>query len=131
LRFRDQNWIPAYDDLAQVAKFGGSRGAEAKYLMAQVAYERKLYPAAEQEVFELIDTFSAYDEWKYRGFLLLVEVYIGMDDLFQARVTAQSILDQVKVEWVQEEARKSLENVQRLEREKENALPGSNTSQQP
>ena len=131
LRFRDQNWIPAYDDLAQVAKFGGSRGAEAKYLMAQIAYERKMFPAAEQEVFELIDAFSAYEEWKYRGFLLLVQVYIGMDDLFQARVTAQSILDQVKVEWVQEEAKLSLEQVQRLEQEKEGALPGSNTSQEP
>ncbi len=108
LRFREQNWIPAYDDLAEVAKFGGSRGAEAKYLMAQVAFQRRLYPAAETEVFELIDAFSAYDEWKYKAFLLLIEVYMGMEDYYQARVTANSILEQVEVPWVQTEARRLL-----------------------
>jgi len=122
LRFREQNWIPAYDDLAEVAKFGGSRGAEAKYLMAQVAFQRKLYPAAETEVFELIDAFSAYDEWKYKAFLLLIEVYMGMEDYYQARVTANSILEQVEVPWVQTEARRLLTALDA----REAASPGNN-----
>lgn len=95
--------------------------------MAQVAFQRKLYPAAETEVFELIDAFSAYDEWKYKAFLLLIEVYMGMEDYYQARVTANSILEQVEVPWVQTEARRLLTALDAREAASSGSNPDSPT----
>ena len=85
----------AYYDFSEVAKKGGNRGAEAKYNMAEIAYLKGAYKAAETEIFQLIESFSAYDKWKFKGFLLLSDVYVGLEDYFQARVTLETIIENV------------------------------------
>lgn len=117
-------WTAARPDLEQVAEFGGARGAECKYLLAKIAFDEAAFDAAELEIFELIDGFSAYEEWKYKGFILLGKVYLGMNDTFQARATAQQILDYVKVDWVVEAAKELLAEIDAAEaQEAETELP--------
>ena len=82
-------------------KFGGNVGAESQFMISKIKYDLGDYESAETNIFTLVSDFSAYDEWKFKGFLLLVKTYIGLDDLFQARATAESILENVEVEWVQ------------------------------
>lgn len=84
-----------------LVEFGGSTGAECQYLISQIAFNQGDYAAAEQGVFKLVGEFGSYDTWKFKGFLLLVKSYIGLEDLFQARATAESILENVEEEWVQ------------------------------
>lgn len=112
LRFDAQEWSSARPDLESVAAFGGARGAECKFLLAQIAYEEGAYETAELEIFELIDGFAAYEEWKFKGFILLGRVYLGMGDYFQARATAQQIVDHVAVDWVVEAAQVLLADIQ-------------------
>jgi len=83
-------------------EFGGNVGAESQYMIAKIAFDHKLYNDAEQSIFTLVGEYSSYEEWKHKGFLLLVNTYLGMDDLFQARATAESIITNVDVEWVQD-----------------------------
>lgn len=92
----------AIADLKEVVKRGGNAGAESKYLIASCFYSKEEYKSAETEIFQLIEKFSAFDEWKYKGFLLLIDVYIALKDYFQARATIDAILENVTEPWVVE-----------------------------
>jgi hypothetical protein len=89
-------------DLKTLVTYGGSAGAEAKYLLAEAAFNADNFEGCEQILFELIEQFFQQGAWKNKGFLLLVRTYIGMGDLFQARATATSILTNVSDPDVQE-----------------------------
>lgn len=115
LRFDAREWATARPDLESVAAFGGARGAECKFLLAQIAFEEGAFETAELEIFELIDGFAAYEEWKFKGFILLARVYLGMEDFFQARATAQQIVDHVSVDWVVAAAQEVLADIQAAE----------------
>lgn len=123
--FDREEWVDAYADLLKVASFGGARGAEAKYLMCEVAYRREKFEAAEQEIFELVDSFTSYDKWKIKSFVLLVKVYIGLGDLFQARATAESIIANVDQPEIIGEAEDLLTLITQLEAE--NLTPSDTT----
>lgn len=115
--FDREDWSEAYADLAKVASYGGARGAESKYLMCEIAFKREKFEAAEQEIFQLVDAFTAYDKWKIKSFVLLVKVYIGLGDLFQARATAESILANVDQPEIVGETEDLLQVIGQLETE--------------
>ncbi|MFZ1616034.1 MAG: tetratricopeptide repeat protein, partial [Flavobacteriales bacterium] len=68
-------------------------GAEAAYQKAYVRFLQKKYADAEKDVFDLVKKFPSYDHWKARSFILLGDVYMGMNDPFQAKATLQSVID--------------------------------------
>ena len=103
------------NDLASLVTFGGSAGAEAQYLLAEHDHNAGAYDACEEKLFGLIEQFYNQDAWKNKGFLLLVKAYIGMNDLFQARATANSILANVQVAEVQEAVSDLLFEIDALE----------------
>jgi tetratricopeptide (TPR) repeat protein len=111
----NEQYDDAYYDFAEIAKKTGVRAAEAKYNMALIAYKKEAYKPAEKECFELIQKFSAFSEFKYKGFLLLADVYMKLEDYFQARTTLNTILDNVSEPWVIDEARAKMEELERLE----------------
>lgn len=74
----------------------GIIGAESKYYLALIQYELENYDIAEKLIFEFIDEFSAYDYWLAKSFILLADVYTKKGDLFQAKQTLQSIIDNYK-----------------------------------
>jgi TolA-binding protein len=67
--------------------------AEAQYYLALIAYERKDMAQAEKAVFKLVNDFPAMDFWRVKGFILLSDVYAANGNLFQAKQTLQSIID--------------------------------------
>lgn len=109
------NLDDAYNNFSEVIKSGGVRAAEAKYNMAEIAYLKKAYKPAETEIFQLVEKYSAFDEWKFKGFLLLADVYVGLSDYFQARTTLTTIIANVSTPWVVEGAQSRLESLDRLE----------------
>lgn len=112
----DQGQIDdAYYDFVEVEKGGGAAGAEAKFRMAEIAFNKEAYKPCEKEIFELIQDYAAYPEWKYKGFLLLVDVYVGLDDLFQAKATLNTILDNVSEPWVIDAANAKMAELEALE----------------
>ena len=96
-------------------EFGGSVGAESQYMISQIQFDSGEFSSSEQSIFTLIGEYPTYDEWKHKGFLLLVKTYIGLEDLFQARATAESIMENVSVEWVQDECSDLLMTIEELE----------------
>jgi tetratricopeptide (TPR) repeat protein len=105
----------AIADLKEVVKRGGNAGAESKYLIASSFYSQEKFKDAEAEIFQLIEKFSAFDEWKYKGFLLLIDVYISLKDYFQARATINAILENVTEQWVIDAANAKKATLDQLE----------------
>lgn len=90
----DNDLDAAYTRFKAVATTSNNAlGAEAAYWKAYVRYLQQRHADAETEVFGLVKQFPAYDHWKARAFILLGDVYVAMDDLFQARATLQSVVD--------------------------------------
>lgn len=108
----DMRLEAAYTRLEKVAKpANGALGAEAAYWMAYVRYLQHRYEEAEQRIFDLARNFNSYDHWKAKAFILLGDVYIEMGDLFQARATLQSIVDNSNEPELVEQAAKRLLNI--------------------
>jgi tetratricopeptide (TPR) repeat protein len=113
--FVNGSYNEAVTDLKEVVKRGGTAGAESKYIIANSYYSQEKFKETETEIFQLIEKFSAFDEWKYKGFLLLVDVYISLKDYFQARATINAIMENVTEQWVIDAAKVKKETLYQLE----------------
>lgn len=115
VRKDNADYVGARSDFNEVLRRGAIMGAEAKYNLAEILFLTEEFKKAETEIFQLVEKFSPYEEWKYKGFLLLVDVYLGMDDLFQARATVNAILENVEEQWVIDQANLKKAELDRLE----------------
>lgn len=68
-------------------------GAESKYNLAYIAFKTNKLKEAEDLIFELLDKYSAYDYWIAKSFILLADIYQVQGNIFQAKQTLQSIID--------------------------------------
>jgi len=68
-------------------------GAEAAFMLAQMQFENSKYDECEKSVFALSENYASYDYWVARSFILLSDVYLKKGNVFQARQTLQSIID--------------------------------------
>lgn len=89
----------------------GPAGAEAKYLLASIAYQQKNYTLAENLVFELASQYPAQEYWKAMAFILLADVYIAQGNAFQARQTLQSVIQYYPGQDLKEVARQKLNSI--------------------
>ena len=67
--------------------------AELNYKKSEWLYQDGKYKEAEEAIYFLLQNFGAYGEWRARGFILLGDVYLGLEDPFQAKATWQSVID--------------------------------------
>jgi TolA-binding protein len=102
-----------------------ARGAEAKYNMAYIRHLQTQYRKAETEIFELAQKFPSHDHWKARAFILLGDVYVQLNDLFQARATLQSVIDNCKEPELVDQARQRLDAINASQAPREQVVPGS------
>ena len=115
IKFEAKDYAAAAPDLEKVAALGGTRGAESQFMLCQIAFASGDYAATEQALFEFIQAYANYDAWKHQAFLLLVDTYIALEDWFQARATAESILEYVQVESIRLAATQKLATIDERE----------------
>ncbi|MCF8404806.1 MAG: tetratricopeptide repeat protein [Bacteroidales bacterium] len=94
-----------------VAISPGAAGAEAKYKIAQIEYGLNDLDNAEKTVFELINGFASYDYWVASGFILLSDIYVSKDNLYQAKQTLKSIIDNFDGDELKQVAIKKLDDI--------------------
>lgn len=115
IHFESGAFTAAIEDLKAVAALGGTRGAESQFMLCTMKFESGDFEATEQALFEFIEDYAHYDQWKHQAFLLLVDTYMGLGDWFQARATAESILEYVAIEEIRAKATEKRAEIDRLE----------------
>ncbi|MCF8276820.1 MAG: tetratricopeptide repeat protein [Flavobacteriales bacterium] len=99
-------------------------GAEALYNLAYIHYLEQEYDQSEKLVFEMVNIFPSYGEWISRSFLLLADDYIARNDLFQAKLTLQNLIDNYDGE-LKKEAQLKLERVNDMQPKLEERKDGA------
>ncbi|PID94884.1 MAG: hypothetical protein CSA95_02090 [Bacteroidetes bacterium] len=113
-----------------VEKDHGDMGAEAKYFVSLITFKSGAIDDAEAEVFELIENFSSSDYWFARGFILLADIYVQKENLFQARQTLQSIIDNYEGDDLVQEAQEKLKLIVEMEEQDTGVAPQDSLGQQ-
>jgi len=95
------------------------KSAEARYFLAKIDYVNGNYTQAESSIFEISEKYAGYDYWLAKSFVLLADVYVKTGDLFQAKQTLQSIIDNYDGQKLVEEAKNKKEKILQLEKKEE------------
>lgn len=90
--------------------------AEAQYMIAKIYSDRKEYEKSQEALFELNKNFSMYPKWFAKSFLLLADNLIAMNELFQAKATLNSIIENSDYAPAVEEAKKKLAELESKEK---------------
>lgn len=83
-------------------------GAEAKYELAQYAFEKNELDESESMIYGLKESYSSYPYWVAKGFILLADIYGERGNTFQAEQTLQSIIDNYSGEDLKQVAREKI-----------------------
>jgi TolA-binding protein len=94
-------------------------GAEAKYTLAQIFFLQKEYKQTYETLISLNEDFATYDEWVGKSYLLLADYFVVIDDLFNAKATLQSLIDNFPLQPVKDEARRKLKEIELAEEQKQ------------
>ncbi|WP_437922325.1 tetratricopeptide repeat protein [Sphingobacterium sp. LRF_L2] len=68
-------------------------GAEARYRVAEEQLKAKQYDKAIESAFDISNSFSSYDYWVAKGFIVMADAYKGKGDKFQAKSTLESVIE--------------------------------------
>lgn len=93
--FRELNEMDfAYDFYEKVGhEVNSEEGAESKYLMIEILYERGELDQAENLAYEFIEMNTPHQYWMGMAFLTLSDIYIEKGDEFSAINSLQSLID--------------------------------------
>jgi hypothetical protein len=62
----------------------------------------------ENRVFNISDRFGSHEYWVAKSFILLADVYVAKDNLFQARETLRSVVDNCSIAELKTEAQNKI-----------------------
>jgi len=84
----------AYDFYSKVAhEVNSVEGAESKYMLIEILYERGELDEAEKLVYDFIEANTPHQYWMGMAFLALSDIYIEKGDEFSAINSLQSLID--------------------------------------
>lgn len=90
----ESNIQEAINDFRMVCdKNQGAMAAESQFNIAYLNFVMEDFNESEKQTFALINTYPNFDYWVAKGFILLADIYVKQDNLFQAKHTLQSIID--------------------------------------
>jgi tetratricopeptide (TPR) repeat protein len=94
-------------------------GAEAKYRLAEILYMQKQFKQSFETLVSLTNDFDSYEDWVGRAYLLMADNFVAQDNVFQARATLQSLIENFPLANIKTEADKKLKELDKLEAEKQ------------
>lgn len=89
--------------------------AEAKYNIAYIEFRKGNYTETEKIIFDFINPLTSYDYWLAKIFILLADNYLELENIFQAKHTLQSIIDNYQGEELREIAIRKMEQINQQE----------------
>lgn len=106
-------------------------GAEAKYLLAEIFYLKGEHAACRETLIALNQDFAAYEDWVGRSFLLLADSYLATNEVFQAKGTLRSLIENFPGQEVKNLAAERLKTIEAQERKKLEELQKKDTTERP
>lgn len=88
------------------------RGAEAYLYVSKVYYEQQKYDIALENLFVLTNDFSAYEYWQGEAYLLMADIYIATDEIFQAKATLNSLIENITITELKQRAESKLMKIE-------------------
>ncbi len=101
--------------LSASEKASNEMSAEAKYNIALIEFRKGNYEKCEELIFEYINHITAYEYWLAKMFILLADNYSQQGNVFQAKHTLQSIIDNYDGDELVAMAKNRLENIEEQE----------------
>jgi TolA-binding protein len=92
----------------------GAFGAEASFYLASIQFKQNKTTEAENTIFDLAANYASYDYWVASGFILLSDIYRNTGNIFQARQTLLSIIENHEGEELKQVARQKLSELPEL-----------------
>jgi TolA-binding protein len=90
-------------------------GAEAKYSLGHIFYTQKEYKQCYETLISLNKDFASYTDWVGKSYLLLADNFLAQNDVFNARSTLQSLVDNFPLQLVKEEAKRRLKLIEQAD----------------
>jgi tetratricopeptide (TPR) repeat protein len=89
----------AYEWFEKIAgEVNTAYGAEAKYRLAEIDYQRDNKQKAESTVLQMIEMNTPHHYWMGKTFLLMSDIYLDKNDEFQAVQTLETIINYYPIE---------------------------------
>lgn len=85
--------------------------AEANYLLAKVFYSQSQKNQALETLYSLNENFSNYDYWVGKSYLLIADIFISMNEGFQANATLESLIDNTDIDEIRVKALELKNNI--------------------
>lgn len=94
-------------------------GAEAKFLLAEQHAQQGDYDASDTLIYQLINQVPSYPYWIAKGFILLADNFVAKDDLYNAKLTLKSVIENADDKKLIAIAKEKLEIVKASEKVEE------------
>lgn len=89
--------------------------AEAKYTLAQILSIEENYEASNELLYELHQQFASIGFWYDKSFVLIADNFMQLDELFQARETLNSLIENTTIDEIKREAEFKLGKIAEIE----------------
>lgn len=96
-----------------------ANGAEAQYLVGDIHYKQKKYKESLNDLFKISSNYASYEYWLGKAFILIADNYTATNELFQAKATLNSVIENSPNTEIVEEAKSKLATLE--------GNPGANT----
>ncbi|MGN0033738.1 MAG: tetratricopeptide repeat protein [Candidatus Limimorpha sp.] len=90
-------------------------GAEAAYYAACCSFKLGSNDEAENKVFDMSDNYSSHTFWVAKAFILLSDVYVAKDNVYQAKETLKSVIENYPGNDLKNEATQKLNSLEENE----------------
>lgn len=117
IAFEDKDYVTAAKYFKKTADASTTViGSEAKYRIAEISFINGSYKQSLDECKAMIEQKPTHEYWRVKGFILLADNYLKLNNAFQAKATLQSIVDNYKGEELKKIAEDKLNAI--IEEEK-------------
>lgn len=86
--------------------------AESQYMIALMQYNSQAHQESINTLFELNKQFGSYPHWLGKSFLLIADNYYAMEEIFQAKATLNSIIENADSKVLKDEAQLKLDLIE-------------------
>jgi len=130
ISFDQQSFDDALMDFNEVTKLSSNlQTAEARYRIAQIYYFRQAYGVAEQLCLNVNKENANYPDWVARSIILLSDIHVAKNDLFNARAALEAIIENYQGDpSILEEANQKLLIIKSKEADKSRLSPEASKS---